>query len=65
MEEEKTESSLDSERACPRCQRSLRVLRETRKRLREALQQNLALKGELLAAGEMMDDLAAELDKNR
>ena len=56
-------SSPESKADCPRCRRALLALQETRKGLREAMQQNLALKEELLAAGEMIDDLAAELDK--
>lgn len=67
MSEEKSASvelsSSKSEDDCPRCRRALSALQETRQRLREAMQQNIALKEELLAAGEMIDDLAAELDK--
>jgi hypothetical protein len=64
MTEETASETSKDQSTCPRCQRALSALRDTRKRLREALQQNLALKEELLAAGEMMDDLAAELDKH-
>lgn len=67
MNEEKSAavqlSTSESETDCSRCRRALAALQETRQRLREAMQQNSALKEELLAAGEMIDDLAAELDK--
>lgn len=46
-----------------RCLRSLQALRETRRRLREAELEAHALREELLAAGELIDDLTSEIEK--
>lgn len=47
---------------CARCRRFLIALREARAVLRRLEQQNGALQEELLAAGEMIEDLASELE---
>lgn len=56
-------SESSKKHSCPRCRRFLRAFREMRERLVASEQENVALREELLAAGEMVDDLARELEK--
>jgi hypothetical protein len=50
---------------CERCRRFLAALRETHKRLAQAEREGTALQEELLAAGEIIDNLAKELEKHQ
>jgi hypothetical protein len=60
--ETKPDGSHDAN-ACPGCIRLRAALRETRKRVRRLIQENRTLREELLSAGEMIEDLASDLER--
>jgi hypothetical protein len=58
LSEEKKEDG-----ACPSCTRLRAALRSARKRLRTLSAENKALREELTSAGEMIENLAQDLEK--
>ncbi|MBI3724869.1 hypothetical protein HY251_13075 [bacterium] len=48
---------------CPNCARLRSGIRELRKRLNRLVAENRTLKEELFSAGEMIEDLAQEVEK--
>jgi hypothetical protein len=61
---ESEQASSDSKpAACPRCARLRSALRAARKRIQRLVEENRTLKEELLSAGEMIEDLAQEMEK--
>ena len=57
----KPNQSKDDNRA--RYRRAMLALRDTRLALQSALEENHALKAELSAAGELIDDLTGEIER--
>lgn len=56
-------SQPHDESTCAGCARLRSALRETRKRLRRMIAENRTLREELLSAGEMIEDLATDIER--
>jgi hypothetical protein len=53
----------DEDAHCPKCARLRAALRDARRRIRTLGQENRTLREELLSAGEMIENLAMDLEK--